>query len=332
MKEKKLKYKHLSETEMFTIYEMRSGGKTVQEIANWVKRSKSTVSECLNYRPKDERFWRWSNIQKAEYYYRSRLKRDRPRSRKLAKDTELRDYVVAKLTEGAYSPEDVAYLAHKELGKTICFKTIYTYIKKENSELKKYLLEGGKARRQRVSHRRGKFKQAAPLMKSVTERPDSAKTEFGHFEVDLLQVRSGYFLSLRELKTRKQFLIPIKYKKAKLVKETLIAFFAKLGKDIVKTITFDRGGEFAPSELSELERLFTFLELLYCEPYRPYQKGCVENGHRWLRKPIPRNSNFSDYTEESVNRICFFVNQKPMKCLNRLSPNYLWELEFKQAA
>ena len=184
MNEKKLKYKHLSEAEMFTVYEMRSDGKTLQEIANWVKRS--TVWECLKFRPKDERFWRWSNLQKAEYQFRSRLNRDRPRTKKLIRDVELRDYCLAKLTEGAYSPEDVAYLAGIELGRTVCFKTIYTYIKEQNPDLKKYLLEDGKPRRQRVTHRRGKFKQAAPSMKSVAERPISV--QFGHFEADLLQV------------------------------------------------------------------------------------------------------------------------------------------------
>lgn len=249
-------------------------------------------------------------------------------------DPELECFVIRKLTEGAFSPEDVAYLAQNELGRAVCFKTIYTYIKKENPDLKIYLLEKGEPRRQRVTHRRGKFKQAATPMRSIAERPEvvSKKTEFGHFEGDLLQVKGGYFLSLRELKTRKQFFIPIRFKKAKLVRYTLIAFFSKLPKGVVKSITFDRGGEFAPSELLELERLFEFLQIYYCEAYKPYQKGSVENSHRWSRKFIPRQSDFSSYSKEQADNISFMLNQKPMKCLGRKSPNEAWNEELKLVA
>lgn len=334
MREKNNVYKHLTEGEMLTVYQMQSEGKSLRVIGKWLGRSISTLSECLNYRPKDETapWWRMSFVQKAEYQYRHRLKKGvRERKSKLQMDPELECFVITKLTEAAFSPEDVAYLAMQELGKKICAKTIYTYIKKENPDLKIYLLEEGEPRRQRITHRRGKLKQAAAPMRSILERP-VIESEFGHFEGDLLQVRGGYFLSLRELKTRKQFFIPIRFKKAKLVRYTLIAFFSKLGEGVVKTITFDRGGEFAPSELLELERLFEFLQLYYCEAYKPYQKGSVENGHRWARKFIPRKSDFSSYSQEQVNNICFMLNQKPMKCLERKSSNEAWNEELKLVA
>lgn len=337
MKEKNNKYKHLTEGEMLSIYQMQEGRKSIREIANFLGRSKSTVWECLNYRPKDGSvsWWRMSIVQKAEYQYRQRLKKGaRERRIKLQMDPELECFVITKLTEGAFSPEDVAFLAKKELGKRICAKTIYTYIKNRNTDLKKYLLEEGEPRRQRVTHRRGKLKQAATPMRSIAERPEvvSKRTEFGHFEGDLLQVRGGYFLSLRELKTRKQFFIPIRFKKAKLVRYTLIAFFAKLPKEVVKSITFDRGGEFAPSELSEIERLFEFLQIYYCEAYKPYQKGSVENSHRWGRKFIPRESDFSQYSKEKIDNISLILNRKPMKCLERKSPLEAWDEELKLVA
>lgn len=328
-------YEHLTEGEMLDIYEMRRFGKSFREISRRLGRSKSTVSACVNWRPREPvKNWTFmSSVEKAEYQYRSRLKKKRaPRTKKLTKDSELLDFVVKKLTGTAFSPEDVAYMAGTELNKKLCAKTIYTFIKTERKELKKHLLEEGKPRRQRVTHRRGKLKQAAPAMRSIAERPSvvSEKTEFGHFEGDLIQVKSGFFLSLREIKTKKQFFIPLRYKKAELVRHTLIAFFAKLGKGVVRTITFDRGGEFAPSELCELERLFDLLQLYYCDAYCPYQKGSVENGHRWARKFIPKNSDFASYDMEHIRRVNHILNEKPMKCLGRKSANHCWNEEINK--
>jgi IS30 family transposase len=276
-----------------------------------------------------------SNVQKAEYQYRSRKRRQRkPRGKKLVKDQELQAYVVNKLIEGPFSPEDVAYLAREELNKAVCAKTIYDFIKKERQELKKHLLEEGQARRQRITHRRGRFKQAAPAMRSISERPKvvSKRTEFGHFEGDLLQVKGGYFLSLREMKTRKQFFFLLKHKEARAVRYILIAFFASLGKGVVKSITFDRGGEFTPSELLELENLFDLLKIYYCDAYKPSQKGSVEQGHRWSRKFIPRKSEFSSYTKTKTEEICSILNRKPLKCLKRKSPTEAWSDEMKLVA
>jgi len=336
MNEKKNKYGHLAEWEMIRIYEMRNEGKSFREIGERLSRSESTVWECVKWRPKEPVPWsRMSNVQRAEYQYRCRKRSQRkPRAKKLIKDQELQFFVVSKLSVGAFSPEEVAYLAKLETGKTICAKTIYNFIKEEKKELKKYLLESGKPRRQRVTHRRGKLRQSAPQMRSISERPEivSSKTEFGHFEGDLLQVRSGYFLSLREIKTRKQFLFRLPKKKAKLVLYTLIAFLAKIEKRLIKSITFDRGGEFTPSELLELENLFDLLKIYYCDAYKPFQKGSVEQGHRWGRKFIPRKSDFSDYTESRVKEICDTLNQKPIKCLKRQSPAQAWQGEIKLAA
>jgi IS30 family transposase len=331
-------YSHLSENEMIDIYEMHRCKKSLRVISERLKRSKSTVSVCLSWRPKVPiKSWVYlSSIEKAEYQYRSRLKRERaPRIRKLIRDKELLSFVLEKLTTGlALSPEDIAYLAGKEINKKLCAKTIYTFFQKERRELQKYLLEEGKPRRQRVMHRRGKLQQAAAPMRSITERPKEVleKTQFGNFEGDLIQVKSGFFLSLREMKTRKQFFIPLRYKKAKLVRHTLIAFFAKLPNGVLKTITFDRGGEFAPSELLELERLFDLLQLYYCDAYCPYQKGSVENGHRWARKFIPRNSDFTSYGHERIEIINHILNEKPMKCLGRKTSNQCWQEELLKLA
>jgi IS30 family transposase len=336
MREKDNKYAHLSEWEMLRIYEMFGEGKSFREIGSRLKRSVSTVFGIVKWRPKEPVPWyRMSNVQKAEYQYRSRKKQQRgPRIKKLVKDQELQSFVVNKLTEGAFSPEEVSYLAKQRLGRTVCAKTIYNFIREERQELKKYLLEGGKPRRQRIVHRRGRFKQAAPAMRSISERPKrvSKRTEFGHFEGDLLQVKGGYFVSLREIKTRKQFLFLLPKKEAKAVRYILIAFFAKLGKGVAKTITFDRGGEFTPSELLELENIFELLKIYYCDAYKPSQKGSVEQGHRWGRKFISRKSEFSSYTNARIEEICSILNQKPLKCLKRKSPAQAWDEEIKLAA
>ena len=69
-------YSHLGENEMIDIYEMHRVGKSLREIGRFVRRSKSTVSECLRWRPKKPvKSWMYLNsVEKAEYQHRGRLK------------------------------------------------------------------------------------------------------------------------------------------------------------------------------------------------------------------------------------------------------------------
>ena len=197
----------------------------------------------------------------------------------------------------------------------------------------KYLHERGKKRRQRITHRRGRFKQAAPIVRTIEERPSDIT--IGDFEGDLVVSKrkgKGGVLSLRNRKTKKHTFISIPDLKAKTVKYCLIIFLMKLGKDLKITLTLDRGSEFAFSELSELERLFPLLKIYYCDAYCPYQKGSVENGHRGFRWFFPKGTDFSLVSQAQITDVENILNNKPMKLHDFKSPNFMWELEYKIAA
>lgn len=96
------------------------------------------------------------------------------------------------------------------------------------------------------------------------------------------------------------------------------------------TLTLDRGSEFAFSELKELERLFAGLKIYYCDAYKPYQKGSVENGHRGFRWHFPKGTDFSSVPKEHIAHVQALLNNKPMKLHKFKSPAQMWEEEIRK--
>ena len=343
MKKIQKEFKQLELQELETIFVMCEQELSIREIARRCKRSASTIHRVVrSHKHPNNRVWsHLGALARAEYVHRARRKRSQaPRSCKLAGDERLKNYVFSKLIEQNWSPEQIAEKAKQELSdRWICAKTIYTFIQKRHPELIKYLHERGKKRRLRVVHRRGRFKQGAPEIRQIAERPVEvdARSSAEHWEGDLVvscKKGKGALLSLRERKTRKQVIVFVPDLKAETIRNYLIVFFNSLPEGMALTLTLDRGSEFAFSELKELERLFPRLKIFYCDAYKPSQKGSVENGHRGIRWYFPKGTDFSMVPKEMLDYVETLLNNKPMKLHNFESTATLWEqeLELKTAA
>jgi IS30 family transposase len=112
----------------------------------------------------------------------------------------------------------------------------------------------------------------------------------------------------------------------------LRAILKELPSDLRKSITFDNGSEFALSELIQLETDFPGLKIYYCDPYKSWQKGTVENSHRGFRWHFPKGTDFADVFPEQIRRVEEKLNRRPMKCHGYKTALEQEVLEFALAA
>jgi IS30 family transposase len=313
------------------IIEMRKRCLSYREIEDASGHSKSHVQAVLSkHRHPSRRVWKSFSLHEQSVYIEGRIKAQKAQRkferRGHIKDPEIRDHIASKLINNHFSPEIISATMAKEIGKRVCCKTIYTFIKKERKELTKYLTERGKPRRQRVMDRRGRFKQAAPSKRSHADRPVAAneRSEIGHWEGDTVvsnKSGQGGLLSLRERRTREQIFVILPDLKSETVKSRIWAVLEKLPPEKRKTITLDNGPEFSFTTLITLEAKYDGLLFYYCDPYKSYQKGTVENGHRILRWYFPKGTDFSKVPPAEIEKVQNIINNRPMKCLSFLSPN-----------
>ncbi|WP_425379289.1 IS30 family transposase [Spiroplasma endosymbiont of Polydrusus pterygomalis] len=87
--------------------------------------------------------------------------------------------------------------------------------------------------------------------------------------------------------------------------------------NLVKTITFDRGKEFA--NWQQLEKNLN-VKIYFANAYSPWQRGTNENTNGLIREKFPKKFNFSNTTKNAVHKFILSLNQRPRKIINYLSP------------
>lgn len=317
------KYNRLSAVERLTIHEMRRSGSGVSEIAKSVRRPKGTVSKELKRHAKlHGKVWlKMSGAERARFSDQQARRNAKRRGRKKKlENEELKNFVLRKLTMSHWSPEAIAARSRLEgMCTTVCAKTIYSWIKKDRTECTEFLRHRGKPYRQRICHRRGKFRQAVPKKRSIDERPIevSKKEEIGHFEVDTIvscRAGKGGVLALRERVTRQRQYAIVPNLKAETILPILRALLLLWPAEFIKTLTFDNGSEFSISEMIKLEAFFPLLKIFYTDPYSAWQKGSVENGNGEVRWYHPKGTDFSLLPPEVLRNNITLLNNRPMKC------------------
>ena len=299
------------------IVAMQEQGSGVRGIGRYIKRDPSIVSRELqrNSPPLRLRLSATGRAQWADERAQKRLGERKRGKRCSIKLAEVWGHIVDNLISKR-SPEAIAATMEREIGKVVSCTTIYRWIKKEHPELKKYLYEKGKRRRQRVMERRGRFQQAAAAKRSLEERPAEAdeRSEVGHLEGDTIhgcKGTSAAVLSIRDRMTRLHSFEKVANLEAATVTLAIIQLLHQIPAASRKTLTFDRGSEFADWPM--IEKVFPDLKIYFCDAYCPYQKGTNERGNRDFRKYYPKGTNFDEVTVEEVREAQRKVNLHPMK-------------------
>ena len=252
----------------------------------------------------------------------------RPKTCKLACHPALAQAVSAKLRR-KWSPEQIAgWLKRtfpKKAQKQVSHETIYRslYIQ-ARGVLKKELLEHLRAKRtvRRSKHASlkrnglGQIKNAV----SISQRPASVEDRAvpGHWEGDLIGgSKNSYIATLVERHSRYVMLVKVANKDTESVISGLIKSAQRLPRELYKSLTWDRG-----KELADHPRLTiaTDIDVYFCDPHSPWQRGSNENTNRLLQQYLPRGTDLSVHSQAKLSAIARQLNERPRKTLQYQTP------------
>lgn len=256
-----------------------------------------------------------------------KVKERKKRYFKLKRDKALNKVVFSRLKLG-WSPEQIAgrlKLENNGLA-LISHETIYAYIYSNYGLRNQWHACLRRKRLHRYPKVARQKRHLIPDRTPISKRPIAIneRQNFGHWEGDLMvfqQCVKTNIITLRERKSR--FIIAIKNENRKAVGTAgQIIHHLKTIKDKVLSITYDNGPEFSSHTLIK-QQLNT--QHYFCEPYKSWQKGAIENANSLLREAFPRNIDINKLTQVTINKVVAAINRRPMKCLGYQTPKEVFD-------
>jgi IS30 family transposase len=318
-------------------------GESIRQIARRLGRAPSTVLRELRHNMRHQLYRSRSRLRAnpvggsrtQPWNYRpshaqERAKRlaSRPKTAKLATNTALGELVQAKLLK-KLSPEQISRQLRKQFPDDaemqVSHETIYQsiYVQGRGAlrrELAVCLRTGRALRRphRKSEERRGRI----PNMINISER--DAKVEdravAGHWEGDLIQGAYGRSAigTLVERKTRYLILLHLPNgQTAEEVEKAMIAATKRLPDTLWKSLTWDQGHEMTNHAKISVA---TNLEIYFCDPASPWQRGSNENTNGLLRQYFPKGTDLSVHSAEYLEFVSAEMNERPRKTLDWLEP------------
>ncbi len=228
-----------------------------------------------------------------------------------------------------WSPEQIAgWLKRKyprEEDNQVSHETIYRSLFVQargvlKKELMQYLRSKRTIRRSRhASLKRdglGQIKDAV----SIRERPACVEDRAvpGHWEGDLIGgSKNSYIATLVERHSRYVMLAKVPNKDTQSVVSALIKQSKKLPRELYKSLTWDRGKEFSDHKRFTLA---TDIDVYFCDPQSPWQRGSNENTNRLLRQYLPKGTDLSLQSQADLNKIARQLNERPERHCNLKHP------------
>ena len=155
---------------------------------------------------------------------------------------------------------------------------------------------------------------------SIRERPAEAEDRAvpGHWEGDLLSGSNNtHIATLVERHSRFTILVKVKGKDTESVVSALGKQVRKLPAELRRSVTWDRGMELAQHKKFTVA---TDVQVYFCYPQSPWQRGTNENTNGLLRQYFPKGTSLAGYSQGDLNRIALQLNQRPRKTLGFMTP------------
>jgi len=296
--------------------------RSIRSIAISLGRDPSTVSREIN---RNGGYRRYRAARADKRAWKEAL---RPKPCKLAVHPRLRQAVERKLKRN-WAPEQIAgwlkrtypdneayHVSHETIYRSL-FVQARGVLKKE---LIKHLRTGRPIRRSRHATAKADSRGRIPDMVSIRERPASVEDRAvpGHWEGDLIAGSNNtYVATLVERSSRYVMLVKVTSKDTETVINALIKQAGKLPRELYRSLTWDRG-----KELTDHKRftLATDIQVYFCDPKSPWQRGSNENTNRLLRQYFPKRTDLSVHSQAHLNWVARELNERPRKTLEFETP------------
>jgi IS30 family transposase len=250
----------------------------------------------------------------------------RPKLTKLGACAALRERVIGDLQQ-LWSPEQIAsklrcdYPDQPEMW--VSHETIYKAIYIQGrGELRRELaraLRTGRAQRRHQGRveRRGQI----PDMVMISERPAEVADRAvpGHWEGDLLIGKDGKsaIATLVERSTRYVLLARIPNQRAETVRTALVERVATLPEHLWRSLTWDQGKEMSQHRQFSLA---TGIDVYFCDPHSPWQRGSNENTNGLLRQYFPKGTPLGRHSQDHLDAVAVQLNGRPRETLDWDTP------------
>jgi IS30 family transposase len=299
-----------------------TAGQSVRWIARLLRRAPSTVSREIrrnggscDYRASAAEQAAWDRAQRPKP---CKLAQNRALARRVAEKLRLEwsPYQVAGWLRRTYPLDETRQVSHETIYRTLFIQA--------RGALKKELLQH--LRRTRAMRRSRHHTQKTPdhgritETVSIRERPAEAEDRAvpGHWEGDLLfGSHNSQIATLVERQTRYVMLVKVPSKDSETVINALIKQSHKLPRELYKSLTWDRGTEMAEHARFSLA---TDIQVYFCDPQQPWQRGSNENTNGLLRQYFPKGMDLADITQSKLNAIARRLNERPRQTLDFETP------------
>ena len=296
-------------------------GDSMSEIARRLGRSASTVTREVGANGGPEHYGAW------RAHCRAREQARRPKAAKL-EHGPLAEQVTTWL-EQLWSPKEISGRLTREHPNDptmhVSHETIYQSLYVQGrGELRRELarcLRSGRTQRKAQGRieTRGRIKDMVMISERPAEVEDRAVP--GHWEGDLVMGAGGRSAvgTLVERSTRYLLLLHLPDGKGAVeVEAAMKAAIATLPRELATTITWDQGKEMARhAEFS----IATGIEVYFCDPHSPWQRGSNENTNGLLRHYLPKGTDLSKQSAEDLARIQRSLNGRPRETLGLMTPS-----------
>jgi IS30 family transposase len=298
-----------------------AGNESLRSIARRLGRAPSTVSREVRINGGQVKY-------RATVAHRaSRRRAKRPKPRKLTECPRLRTAVEGKLLLW-WSPGQIsrwlvrAYPDDEEM--RVSHETIYqSLFVQGRGALRKELwrsLRTGRAIRRpqgRPKSTKGKIRDMVMISERPAEVADRAVP--GHWEGDLIiGTRNSAIGTLVERQTRYVMLFRPQDSTAESVRVALTDTIKKLPEHLWKSLTWDQGKEMAQHTQFTVD---TGVQVYFCDPKSPWQRGSNENTNGLLRQYFPKGTDLSLHTQDDLDQAAYSLNTRPRQTLGGMTPS-----------
>jgi IS30 family transposase len=253
----------------------------------------------------------------------------RPKPSKLALNSALRELVEERL-ELRWSPQQISQWLRRTYGDDesmrVSHETIYLslFVQSRGAlrrELTAHLRSGRPTRRARAHRSSHQGQGQIPNRIMISERPAEVEDRAvpGHWEGDLLLGKLPTAIAtLVERSTRYCQLVELpEGQSAEAVRDALVKSISSLPKQLRRSLTWDQGKEMLQHAQFTID---SGVQVYFCDPKSPWQRGTNENTNGLLRQYFPRRSDMSGLTQERLDAVAAELNGRPRQTLGWMSP------------